>query len=171
LFASGMTKLNPSRHGCLRSNLRTRKQRAILARIFLTGDQLMKFLWLVLISICGLALIACNKEQPVSNVPQPTQSAAAPSPTPDEFAAVRATYAKECAVCHGDKGEGKTVEVQGKKIKAPSLRTGHALKHSDKDFVAQIRDGGDGMPAFEKKMTPQEITEMVKFIRKEFQGK
>lgn len=119
----------------------------------------------------GVLVTACSKTEPVSTVtPQATQSAAAPSPTPDELAAARAIYAKDCAVCHGDTGEGKTVEFEGKKIKAPSLRTGHALKHSDDDFVKQIVKGGDGMPAFEKKLTPKQIDDLVRFIRKEFQA-
>ena len=128
---------------------------------------------LTIIAIASAALMsACNKPDRVTSVtPQPTQSATAPSPAPDEFAAVRPIFVKHCVVCHGDTGEGKTVEVEGKKIKAPSLRTGHALKHSDEDFIKQISKGGDGMPAFEKKLTPKEIQEMVGFIRKEFQGK
>lgn len=119
----------------------------------------------------GVLATACSTTEPVSTVtPQPTQSAAAVSPSPDEFAATRAIYTKDCAVCHGDTGEGKTAEFEGKKIKAPSLRTGHPLKHSDEDFVKQIVKGGDGMPAFEKKLTPKEIDDLVRFIRKEFQG-
>lgn len=126
---------------------------------------------LAIIALASGVLIACAGADPVKTPkPSPTQSGAAVSPTPDEFATVRATYAKDCAVCHGDNGEGKTVEIEGKKIKAPSLATGHALNHSDVDFVKQIAKGGDGMPAFEKKMSPKEIDEMVRFIRSVFQG-
>jgi mono/diheme cytochrome c family protein len=125
---------------------------------------------LAIIALSCALVTACAKTESVTPVtPQPTQSAAA-SPAPDEFATVRMIYTKDCAVCHGDTGEGKTTEFEGKKIKAPPLRSGHALKHSDQDFVRQITGGGDGMPAFEKKMTPKEIDEMVRFIRKEFQG-
>ena len=126
---------------------------------------------LAIIAIASGALVsACNKEPVTTVTPAPTQSATAASPTPDEFAAMRAIYPKDCAVCHGDTGEGKTAVIDGKKIKAPSLRTGHSLRHSDVDFIKQIAKGGDGMPAFEKKMTPQEIDEMIHFIRREFQG-
>ncbi|MCU1263690.1 MAG: hypothetical protein JWM21_8 [Acidobacteria bacterium] len=120
----------------------------------------------------GMLLTACagNTEIVTTVRPSPTQAPAAASPTPDEFAIVRASYAKDCAVCHGDTGEGKTAVIEGKKIKAPSLRTGHALNHSDADFVKQIAKGGDGMPAFEKKLTPKDIDGMVHFIRKEFQA-
>jgi mono/diheme cytochrome c family protein len=116
----------------------------------------------------GTLITGCGKSEPVTTVTP--QSATAASGTPDEFAAARATFVKDCAVCHGDTGEGKTAEIEGKKIKAPALRTGNALKHSDADFVKQIAKGGEGMPAFEKKMTPKEIDDLVQFIRKEFQG-
>lgn len=126
---------------------------------------------LAIIALASGVLTACAGSDPVKT-PQtsPTQSAAAASPTPDEFATVRATYAKDCAACHGDSGEGKTVEIEGKKIKAPPLATGHAVTHTDADLGKQIGEGGDGMPAFEKKMSPKEIDEMVRFIRSVFQG-
>lgn len=118
----------------------------------------------------GVLVTACSKTEPVTpGTPGPAQSVTA-SPTPDEFAAPRATFVKDCAVCHGDTGEGKTAVIEGKKIKAPPLRSGHSLKHSDEDFLKQIVKGGDGMPAFEKKMSPKEIDDMIHFIRREFQG-
>jgi mono/diheme cytochrome c family protein len=95
-----------------------------------------------------------------------------PASTPDQFAPMRASYEKNCKLCHGANGEGGPVKLDdGTKLKVPSLREGHALKHPDSDFVKQITKGGDGMPAFGEKLKPEEITEMVRFIRHEFQGK
>ena len=37
--------------------------------------------------------------------------------------------------------------------------------------MSQITEGDDEMPAFKDKLTPQQINEVVRFIRKEFQGK
>ena len=128
---------------------------------------------LAMLAIASGALItACSKTDQVATVTPQSSPVSSPAvqATPDEFAAARATFAKECAVCHGDTGEGKTAMIEGKKIKAPSLRTGHALHHPDADFVKQITKGGDGMPAFEKKLSPKQIDDMVRFIRKEFQG-
>jgi len=36
--------------------------------------------------------------------------------------------------------------------------------------VKQIEKGGDGMPAFKGKLSAQQITDMISFIRHEFQG-
>lgn len=133
----------------------------------------MKLSRLAIIAVASVVYaVGCEKTEPVTTVTPQSSPVASPTvqATLDEFAAVRLTYSKDCAVCHGDTGEGKTATIEGKKIKAPSLRTGHALTHSDADFVKQINKGGDGMPAFEKKMTPKDIDDIVRFIRKEFQG-
>ena len=69
------------------------------------------------------------------------------------------------------KGHGGKVEIKGRKFKVPSLREGHALHHADEKFVKQITEGDDEMPAFKDKLSAEEINEMVRFIRKELQGK
>lgn len=129
----------------------------------------MNLLRFALITITiALLTIACNnyKGSVISSNQPP-----APTASPDQFSAARTVYNKRCAVCHGETGAGGTAEVEGKKIKAPSLRSGHALHHPDADFVKQITKGGDGMPAFGDKLSQKEIEDEVHFIRHEFQGK
>jgi len=58
----------------------------------------------------------------------------------------------------------------GTKLRVPSLREGHAMRHPDSDFEKQIKEGGDGMPAFKDKLNQQQVDELIKFIRAEFQG-
>lgn len=107
----------------------------------------------------------------VTTAPAATASQAATA-TPDEFASTRANYAKDCASCHGDEGKGGIVKTtEGTRLKVPSLREGHALKHDDDDYVDQILNGGDGMPKFKDKLTGTEVNAMVRFVRHEFQGK
>lgn len=124
-----------------------------------------------LLVFAALLVAACTKTNQTTSVAPSTTPSTSATSTPDEFAATRVTYAKDCVSCHGATGEGGPVKVDGKTIKVPPLRSGHAVEHSDKDFTTQIQEGGDGMPAFEKKMTPPEIAEMIRFIRKELQGK
>ena len=114
-----------------------------------------------------LLITGCNKSttSPVVNAKAPATA------TPDQFAAMRATFDKNCKGCHGEKGQGGPVKLEdGTKLKVPSLREGHALHHPDSDFVKQITKGGDGMPAFGDKLKPDEINDLVRFIRHEFQG-
>lgn len=132
----------------------------------------MNRLLLGLIVIAALLIAAgCQTGGPVSSPPA-NNSPVTPASTPDEFAAVREIFVKDCQVCHGDKGEGGPVKLEdGTRLKVPSLRQGHALRHTDADFVKQIEKGGDGMPAFKEKHKPDQINGLVRFIRREFQGK
>jgi len=123
----------------------------------------------LLITIVLLLLTACHKNAGTS--PTTNNNAAMPNATPDEFAAARASYEKNCKSCHMANGEGGTVKLDdGTKLKVPSLREGHALKHPDSDYVKQIVKGGDGMPAFGNKLKTDEINDLVRFIRHECQG-
>jgi mono/diheme cytochrome c family protein len=114
-----------------------------------------------------LLITGCNKSTtpPVANTQSPANA------TPDQFAAARATFDKNCKSCHGEKGQGGPVKLDdGTRLKVPTLTEGHALRHPDSDFVKQITKGGDGMPAFGDKLKPDEINDCVRFIRHEFQG-
>ncbi len=125
----------------------------------------------LLLVVVVLFSIACNKpSSPITN-----NSTGATSPpataTPDEFANARASFTKNCVTCHGASAQGGTVKLDsGEKLKVPNLCVGHALHHPDSEFVDQIMKGGDGMPAFKDKLKPEEITDLVHFIRHEFQG-
>ena len=132
--------------------------------------------------ICTIALViasaifvisGCSKpaNETVNRTPATTPGQTAATATPDPFAATHAIFTKNCVGCHGEDGKGGTKTVDGKKLKVPNLTEGHALQHPDDDFVKQITKGGDGMPAFKDKLTPEQINELVRFIRHEFQGK
>ena len=99
-------------------------------------------------------------------------NAARATPTPDEFAAARELYANECKRCHQEDGRGGVFEEPGlKPFKVPSLREGHALEHTDAQLARQISNGGDWMPAYKGRLTPEQIDQLVAFVRKEFQGR
>jgi len=140
---------------------------------------------LIKLALAALALtvfaLSCTTEttntNQVSNANTKPQTNASPaataqaSPTPaDEFAQTRVVYAENCTVCHGPKGDGGTVKIQGKDLKVPSLKEGHALNHNETQLAKQISQGGDGMPAFKDRLKPDVINELVQLIRKEFQG-
>ena len=129
-----------------------------------------KFHLLVLCTLAICPLAGC-KSEPAKTTPA-NENRNASQATPDQWATARTFFTKDCQSCHGAKGEGGPVKLDdGTRLKVPSLREGHALRHPDSDFVKQITRGGDGMPAFEKKLTPEQINDMVKFVRHEFQGK
>ncbi len=134
----------------------------------------MKLCTLALVVVSVMLFISgCSKtNENVNNTPAVTATPVAKATaTPDELAAARANYAKHCSACHGDEAKGGLVKIENTRLKVPSLCEGHALHHPDADFVKQIANGGDGMPKFKDKLSPEEINAMVHCIRHDFQGK
>ena len=135
----------------------------------------MKALKLIVVVGFVTILAAGCTNQGSSNVGTSPTSKSSPAAmataTPDEFAATRVVFKEQCSKCHGETGDGGPVTVDGKKLRVPSFKTGHALKHTDEDFIDQIKKGGDGMPAFKDKLKPDQINDLVRFVRKQFQGK
>jgi len=126
---------------------------------------------LLVMVVSALLFNGCQKTSTSSSTNGSSGVAPTATATPDAFAATRAIFEKNCVTCHQKTGEGGPVKLEdGTKLKVPSLRAGHALNHPDSDFVKQITKGGDGMPAFKDKLTPEQINELVRFIRHEFQG-
>jgi len=121
----------------------------------------------LLTTACGNGAI----EQSYNTGPASSPAAVTPAGTPDQLASARINFQKNCVTCHGEKAEGGLKEVEGKRFKVPSLREGHALEHTDDKFVKQINEGDEEMPAFKEKLNAAEINDLVRFIRKEFQGK
>jgi len=139
------------------------------------GENWMKLIRLIFIATFMGALTTGCGTGSNSNTATPSTSSATPAAaataTPDEFASVRPIYKEQCTKCHGPTGEGGQVTENGKKLRVPSFKSEHALKHKDEDFVDQIVNGGDGMPAFDQKLTPEQMNQLIKMIRVEFQGK
>jgi mono/diheme cytochrome c family protein len=89
-------------------------------------------------------------------------------PAPSSGAAsVRVLYERNCAVCHGPRGQGTQLGT----MKTPPLNSGAALTDTDEKFFKQIADGGKGMPPFKHTLDDQQIDDLVRFIREEIQGK
>lgn len=134
----------------------------------------MKLISLALTCVAiALFAIACTETATPTNTSRSSASPApaAPTATVDEFATARANYKKNCEACHGPEATGGLVKVEKKQIKVPSLKAEHALKHTDEQLTKMITNGEEEMPPFKDKMSAQEIAQMVRFVRKEFQGK
>ena len=125
-------------------------------------------LYLACLTIALLSL-ACNRSESTTTTNSPAPPA--PSATVDEFANARTLFTKNCEACHGPAGEGGKAKVEGKEIRVPSLKSDHAAKHTDEQLVETITKGEEEMPSFKEKLKHEEIAELVKFVRKEFQKK
>ena len=123
---------------------------------------------------------ACNSTQTAQNTntntnTRPAATTATPTPapaaTPDELASAAADYSQFCIKCHKADGTGGAVELdEGQKIEVESLRE-HGLKDSDAELAKQIREGGDDMPAFGKRLDEQRINNLDRYVRREFHGR
>jgi mono/diheme cytochrome c family protein len=124
-----------------------------------------------LAAVLMLFTIGCNQPATeTTNQTPPALPSASPTATPDEFASARVNFKKHCEACHGETGDGGIVKVENVRLKVPSLKKGHALKHTDEQLAKQITNGGEGMPKFKDKLKPEEINELVGFVRHQFQG-
>jgi len=79
------------------------------------------------------------------------------------FAQGADTYKAKCAMCHGPNGAGDT--VMGKNLKLRDLGSADVQKQSDDDLATIIGKGKNKMPAFDGKLTKDQINDLVKYIR------
>ncbi len=146
----------------------------------------MKFLKIaILIAAVALFIFACSSDKTTTvannnsttaaanSANKPVVNANMPAATPaDELSATRKIYSEECAKCHKDNGMGGQSQVDGKTVKAPDF-TSDKLKsnYDEADWIDVITNGeGSKMPAFGKKLSEAEIKNLIKLIRKDFQG-
>lgn len=77
----------------------------------------------------------------------------------------RDLFIENCAVCHGDKGEGLSAKETGLKKDTPNL-TMRLRTHTDGDFFWKIQNGRDEMPSFKDDLSDNEIWQIIHFISK-----
>jgi cytochrome c6 len=73
------------------------------------------------------------------------------------------TYKAKCSACHAANGAGDT--MLGKNLKIRALSSDDVQKQSDDELAAIIGKGKNRMPPFDRKLSKDQIGEVVKFIR------
>jgi mono/diheme cytochrome c family protein len=89
----------------------------------------------------------------------------------DEFATAKKQYKEMCVKCHKEDGSGGQIEGDLGKFNVTSFKSEKSMKHDEAKMIAYITNGDDEMPAFKGKLSDQEIKDITKFIRKDFQGR
>ena len=82
---------------------------------------------------------------------------------PFTFADGGADFKAKCAACHGATGAGDT--TMGKNLKLRDLSSADVQKQSDADLTGIITKGKGKMPAYDGKLSADQITDLVKYIR------
>jgi cytochrome c6 len=77
--------------------------------------------------------------------------------------AAEATYKAKCAACHGPDGKGET--SIGKANKLRDLGSAEVQKQSDADLTGILTNGKNKMPAYGKSLKPDQIKDLVAYIR------
>ncbi len=72
-------------------------------------------------------------------------------------------YKSKCAMCHAADGGGDT--TMGKKYNIRDLRSADVQKQTDAQLGEVVTKGKNKMPAYDGKLTPDQIKDVVAFIR------
>ena len=74
-----------------------------------------------------------------------------------------ALFKTKCAACHGADGKGET--TMGKMNKLRDLGSPDVQKQSDEELSGIITNGKNKMPAYGKSLKPEQVKDLVAFIR------
>jgi cytochrome c6 len=73
-----------------------------------------------------------------------------------------ALYKSKCQVCHGADGKGSAA---GQKMGVRSFSSPEVAKMSDTELIEATKKGKGKMPAYDGKLTDDQIKGLIKFIR------
>src|ERR1700737_4042809 len=76
---------------------------------------------------------------------------------------VEKIYKTNCVLCHAADGSGNS--TSGKALRAKDLASSEVQKQSDAELTEVIVKGKGKMPAFEKKLKPDDIKQLVAYVR------
>ena len=74
-----------------------------------------------------------------------------------------ALYKTKCAACHGPDGKGET--AIGKANKLRDFGSAEVQKQSDEELSEMIGKGKGKMPAYGKSLKPEQIKDLVAYVR------
>lgn len=72
-------------------------------------------------------------------------------------------FKTKCAACHGPDGKGEV--AMGKKLGAHDLNSAEVQKQSDAQLMEVVTKGKNKMPAYDGKLSKEQIAQLVAYIR------
>jgi mono/diheme cytochrome c family protein len=146
----------------------------------------LKALWAALVFLMvGASFLAQEKkDEAQSSAPSSSQAAAAPSPhnyviSPEDAAKknpIRFTdvsvsrgkkvYLTQCALCHGEKGDGKGDLAKEMTLTLPDFTQSDSLsKRTDGELFAIVGTGKEPMPSQKGRMPEPQMWNVVNYLR------
>ncbi len=87
-------------------------------------------------------------------------------PTPESIAQGKKYYGYDCAMCHGENGDGKGDVAKDEKLKVKDYRDPAALQGmTDGELFYIIKNGRGQMPPEGDRLKPTELWNLVNYIR------
>ena len=72
-------------------------------------------------------------------------------------------FKAKCVMCHGPDGKGEV--PMGKKLNVPSFASSDVQKQSDAQLTDAVAKGKNKMPAYDGKLTKEQIAQLVAYVR------
>lgn len=111
---------------------------------------------LLIVIAAGLGTVGCGDNSDVDDTTTTEETATTDETTTGETtAAGREVFVASCGGCHALSDAGTSGAV------GPDL---DAVEYSQDGVEAQVREGGEGMPAFEGELTDDEIEQVSAYV-------
>jgi mono/diheme cytochrome c family protein len=130
------------------------------------------------VCVCLLLPLRCLSQEPAkpaeekpaaSDAKPPSDSAKKENPvksSPTSIASGKKKYGQDCAMCHGKEGAGDGDLAEDMHLKLKDLRDAESLKDmTDADIYNVINNGKGKMMGEEGRLKPDEIWDVVNFVR------
>jgi len=121
--------------------------------------------WTVTLSLVTMVVLVFAHEKTGWVVPEEAKKIKNPiKATKASIQKGKEIYEKKCALCHGDKGDGKGPASAGLNPGPTNFKESHGEKMTDGEHFYKITTGKGGMPSFEKDLPAEERWHVINYI-------
>jgi mono/diheme cytochrome c family protein len=137
------------------------------------GRMLKPLLIIAAISVAGMTAYSQESHTPETGTPTPNSAPLAAreqvnpvKPTVESISAAKKIYGYDCAMCHGENGDGKGDTANDMKLSVRDLRDPSTLKGmSDGEMYYIIENGNGKCPPEDGRAKPDRIWNLVVYMR------
>ncbi|MGB9628546.1 MAG: c-type cytochrome [Thermodesulfobacteriota bacterium] len=123
------------------------------------------FFWVLVLSLMAIETLVFSHEKTGWIAPEEAKKMKNPiKATKVSIQKGKEIYDKKCALCHGEKGDGKGPAGKGLSPKPTNFRESHGEKMTDGEHFWKITTGRGPMPSYEKDLTVEERWHVINYI-------